>query len=762
MKIFLKFFVTFIFSCSASQTVLANSELARFFGAGVPKYQFDYGNEIGEAACEGKVLQQSGPSQTLGPTHISPSKIAVRGLEAAIRGNFQVAEICAEQLEKISLDLNGAVFFPYKDVSADFWIYALQAPWTSALTQGAALGLFDKLAQSTGKEKYRTIADGVYRSYMVPLQEGGFARRTSDDMVLLEEYPSPDVVTAVMNGGVVATLALIDHLKISDDPKGRALLSDVIRWWENNIHSYNVLLSAEEGQYGSSYSLAPNRLNIDFRFFLQKGSVDVYSLSLKSSDEMHALDIKESRHKRDGSKDRPLVLEYACPVWSEPIIDTKSDVYRAINLSGNECGQAKFSLHVFDDRQLEYLKDKAEIKILYRSKGDIDLQISDGLEYYKIGTLSSTRGKLISRKFEIPKAAFSRIEYPKKNFVNENYLDDNQLLMGILAEASSSAVLNHYAKNWKGSESFVPFDSMSEPPNLPIVYEEREPILALLPSPSEESLHVEYPVVYGKNGGTMLLYAAYGDDRRWRIKLATKSDKAWLRQGRIFDESLLDFEGNYAFPYVVENVGSIAERYVLYFSASKNMTEPYTMLLRSISRDGVAWSAPVKVLEDEIILDPVVEHAKSGDSVTYTSRQNGGDVIRQANIPYGKSRIVYRPQGSVMGIYTIGSLKLKGRTVYVLEQGRKKRVDWSISCVGSNGEFVNIHDGPVAVFSRGDQAWNTIRYGQYFIDENSQNIGMYFNGILSSGAEKGGQIGYAVLSREAFEKNISIEKCQKK
>ncbi len=52
-------------------------------------------------------------------------------------------------------------------------------------------------------------------------------------------------------------------------------------------------------------------------------------------------------------------------------------------------------------------------------------------------------------------------------------------------------------------------------------------------------------------------------------------------------------------------------------------------------------------------------------------------------------------------------------------------------------------------------------------DNTTFMVGGYYlsgHGIRNPGftAEKGGQIGYAVLSREAFEKNISIEKCQKK
>lgn len=107
------------------------------------------------------------------------------------------------------------------------------------------------------------------------------------------------------------------------------------------------------------------------------------------------------------------------------------------------------------------------------------------------------------------------------------------------------------------------------------------PIVTLLPTPSEESIHVEYPAVYEVGGQQVMHYSAYGDDRRWRIKSATRENDGWTRQGNLFNERLLAFTGNYAFPFVDRLSDKEAFKYALYFSAGKTPGAQYTSLWRS-------------------------------------------------------------------------------------------------------------------------------------------------------------------------------------
>lgn len=51
---------------------------------------------------------------------------------------------------------------------------------------------------------------------------------------------------------------------------------------------------------------------------------------------------------------------------------------------------------------------------------------------------------------------------------------------------------------------------------------------------SEESLHVEYPTVFMVGERKFMLYSAYGDDGRWRIKLAIAEEGNNLSGREIF------------------------------------------------------------------------------------------------------------------------------------------------------------------------------------------------------------------------------------
>lgn len=152
------------------------------------------------------------------------------------------------------------------------------------------------------------------------------------------------------------------------------------------------------------------------------------------------------------------------------------------------------------------------------------------------------------------------------------------------------------------------------------------PIVTLLPTPSEESIHVEYPAVYEVGGQQVMHYSAYGDDRRWRIKSATRENDGWTCQGNLFNERLLAFTGNYAFPFVDRLSDKEAFKYALYFSAGKTPGAQYTSLWRSFSRDGVTWQLPSKLLDDRVILDPVITKRGGRKVAIYTSKEGGGGI----------------------------------------------------------------------------------------------------------------------------------------
>ncbi|MDH0896696.1 MULTISPECIES: hypothetical protein [unclassified Pseudomonas] len=283
------------------------------------------------------------------------------------------------------------------------------------------------------------------------------------------------------------------------------------------------------------------------------------------------------------------------------------------------------------------------------------------------------------------------------------------------------------------------------------------PIIPIQPS-SEESLHVEYPSVYLTSSGVKLLYSAYGDDHRWRLKLATSSDdgNSFTKQGNIFSEKELSFEGNYAFPFVREVQTNDSKLYELYFAASDDGTGQYSALYRSRSINGLDWSAPEKFLAGNA-LDPIVLQQGGKDYIIFTARHGDDNVVMKSEIGQngnaGVPSIIYTPS---VGLYTLGLLKLNGKNIVVVENERS----WTATCFGSGGTLLDSLGEPVASFyKKSNKKWDSLKYGMDFVDIGETHR-IYYNGIEDHGVETGGQIGTGTYDPSMIAERLNLQNCQ--
>lgn len=284
-----------------------------------------------------------------------------------------------------------------------------------------------------------------------------------------------------------------------------------------------------------------------------------------------------------------------------------------------------------------------------------------------------------------------------------------------------------------------------------------EPILRIHPA-SDESEHVEYPSVYNLGEAKGLLYSAYGDDHRWRIKLAVaQNGHAFVKQGNIFDESKLPFKGAYAFPFV--NVSSRNGKPVfdLYFSAADgDELSRYTAVYHSVSDNGLSWSLPEQLLVDNA-LDPVVVTSNGKARIVYSSVINGTNVIRSAALSLADSaqeiRTVY---SSPSGFYTVGAVTIDNKPVLILETEK----NWIALCFNASGSLSQISSRPLLEFKRGsDVLWNRLKYGMYFHEDRSPPE-FYYNGIPGHGVSVGGQIGVGTYDPRALANMLDMASCQ--
>lgn len=280
-----------------------------------------------------------------------------------------------------------------------------------------------------------------------------------------------------------------------------------------------------------------------------------------------------------------------------------------------------------------------------------------------------------------------------------------------------------------------------------------QPIVALQAA-SQESLHVEYPTVFALGEARAMLYSAFGEDRRWRIKMALAQDgQHFVKQGNVFDERALPFSGNYAFPFVVAGDGE-HPGFELYFSAADEAFAGYTGLYRSTSTDGLAWTVPVRVLA-VTGFDPVVVSRSSGHTLLYTSVHEGRNVLEAVDLKRGAiasaRRIVYRPEE---GIYTLGLVHFQGKPIIVLEV-----IDaWAALCFSDTGQLVNVGSAPILKsVPAASSNWDRLKYGMHFFEADAK---VFYNGITGRGAEQGGQIGVASYDADALFGHMDVTGCQ--
>lgn len=283
-----------------------------------------------------------------------------------------------------------------------------------------------------------------------------------------------------------------------------------------------------------------------------------------------------------------------------------------------------------------------------------------------------------------------------------------------------------------------------------------EPVVRTQPA-SEDSLHVEYPSVFKVGDVNAMLYSGYGDDHRWRIKLATaKNDTDYVKQGNIFDEKLLPFKGAYAFPFVRKKLLDGATSYELYFSVTEDNSPTYSAIYRSISTNGLSWGVPKKLLNDSA-LDPVVFTHNGHDKIMYTSMVDGDNLIKSAELnadgSVGPSNTVLTPES---GIYTLGVVHINSKPVFFVET----ESNWDAYCLNASDKLVPASHEPIVVLKEStEKKWDGLKYGMFFFEE-GETPAVYYNGIEAHGIEQGGQIGVASYDVDSLTRKLDLAQCQ--
>ncbi|MFZ5515219.1 MAG: D-glucuronyl C5-epimerase family protein [Candidatus Zhuqueibacterota bacterium] len=146
---------------------------------------------------------------------------------------------------------NDSSVWPYH---FDLPFYNITAPWISGMAQGEALSVLVRAFSLSQDHAYLAVAHNAWNIFAVNVGQGGVMSGFPDGSPLVEEYPTPGHVTAVLNGFIFAIFGVYDYWKFTGNEDAGQLYRQLIQSLAANLHRY-------DSGYWSYYELkSPKRL----------------------------------------------------------------------------------------------------------------------------------------------------------------------------------------------------------------------------------------------------------------------------------------------------------------------------------------------------------------------------------------------------------------------------------------------------------------------------------------------------------------------
>ncbi len=132
----------------------------------------------------------------------------------------------------------------------DLPFYKIKAPWISGMAQGEALSVLLRAHQLTGDEKYLKIAKGAWKIFHLKVEQGGIISNFPDGNPIVEEYPSTEFLTGVLNGFIFAIFGVYDFASYLNDEPPNHFFVQLVDSLKHNLYRYDC-------GYWSYYDLKP-------------------------------------------------------------------------------------------------------------------------------------------------------------------------------------------------------------------------------------------------------------------------------------------------------------------------------------------------------------------------------------------------------------------------------------------------------------------------------------------------------------------------
>ena len=182
--------------------------------------------------------------------YYNPVQIAQRGMwfgdnyrRTGDARYLERSEAHAARLIADAVEVDGALYLPYH---FDFRLHnrpdqVMEAPWYSGMAQGQALSLFLRLHEMTGKEVYRTAADGLMASFhrLHGSAAEYVARVDCEGYYWIEEYPM-EISTQTLNGFIFAFWGVYEYWRATGDEEAARLVRASLATLKHYLEAFRV------------------------------------------------------------------------------------------------------------------------------------------------------------------------------------------------------------------------------------------------------------------------------------------------------------------------------------------------------------------------------------------------------------------------------------------------------------------------------------------------------------------------------------------
>lgn len=199
---------------------LVLTTVAPAVGSLVPRCDFGFVITVPEERIVLTRGQTNGPLDQYGVPH--PVRHATVAMWRLDDGDVEGAVALADELLAIRDDRGFPYLFGWP---AKNGFPALDPPWYSGMAQGKALGLFSRLYEATGEQRWLRAADATFAT---------LPAYTHDGWISTFEFDEPD---PILNGHIYALLGIHDYWRVTG--RGEAELVSAVRVVGENLHRFD-------------------------------------------------------------------------------------------------------------------------------------------------------------------------------------------------------------------------------------------------------------------------------------------------------------------------------------------------------------------------------------------------------------------------------------------------------------------------------------------------------------------------------------------